>query len=455
LNLKDSRDAARWQALALVLCAALFMPVAAHATPTFLTSIDVSDAGQDAFDPKVAADASGNSLTVWSRTDGTNFRIQAKFRAADGTFGATATISETGRDALEPQVAFDPSGNAIAVWSQWDGANSRIHAAFRPAGGSFGPSQVISLSGRSASGPQISIDSTGKAVAVWYRFDGAVDRVQAAVRPPNGSFGAAQTLSAAGVEAYEPRVGAGADADANAVAVWTGTDGTNLRVQSARRRDYVGYPRPLSATPVLTPLVPAFDECLPAGANRVHGPPLEHPSCNPPSKASSVLTVGTFDANGANANSKSSMRWKVIPSDPVTEANEADVEAIIKLTDVRNQSGNTDYTGRLGVRVDLRITDQRNAAEQPEAGTTQTFPLELTTQCVSTTSTTIGGDCTQTTTLNALLPGAALEKKRAVWALGQTVVRDAGPNGTGYASCPPTCGDGDEKTFMRQGLFIP
>ena len=32
----------------------------------------------------------------------------------------------------------------------------------------------------------------------------------------------------------------------------------------------------------------------------------------------------------------------------------------------------------------------------------------------------------------------------------------AGPNGTGYgAGCPRTCGDGDEQTFMRQGVFVP
>ena len=456
--MKSSRAAVCRQALVLAVAAALLVPVAAHAAPTFLTAIDVSDAGQDAFDPQVAEDASGNTMTVWSRTDGTNFRIQAKFRAADDTFGPTATISVSGRDAFEPEVAFDPSGNAIAVWTQWDGANSRTYAAVRPAGGSFAAGVAISPSGRSASGPQISIDSTGKAVAVWYRFDGAFDRIQVAVRPPNGSFAAATTLSMPGLEAYEPRVATGPNADANTAAVWTGSDGTNLRVQAARRRDYVGYPRPLSGSPTRAPMVPAYDPCPPATANRVHGPSLAHPSCNPPSKTSSVLTVGTPDANqfSASAQSTSTMRWTVVLGDPATDANEADVLGIAKINDVRNDDATgADYTGRLGVRVDLQITDQRNAPEQPEAGTTQTFPLEFAVQCVATVATTLGGDCTQTTSMNALLPGAVIERKRSVWELGQMVVRDAGPNGTGYASCPTTCGDGDEKTFMRQGIFIP
>ena len=63
--------------------------------------------------------------------------------------------------------------------------------------------------------------------------------------------------------------------------------------------------------------------------------------------------------------------------------------------------------------------------------------------------------CNLTTTYDALIPGAVTERQRAIWALDQVQVKDAGPNGTGYASCPPTCGDGDETVFMRQGIFVP
>src|SRR5689334_7774925 len=49
----------------------------ALATPVFLSAQDVSDAGQDAFQPQVAVDASGNSLMVWTRFDGSDNRIQA------------------------------------------------------------------------------------------------------------------------------------------------------------------------------------------------------------------------------------------------------------------------------------------------------------------------------------------------------------------------------------------
>jgi hypothetical protein len=150
------------------------------------------------------------------------------------------------------------------------------------------------------------------------------------------------------------------------------------------------------------------------------------------------------------------VRWNVIQGDETTEVNEADVQAVIRINDVHNtDAARTDYIGRLGIKVDLQITDQRNAPEQPEAGTSKTSPLQLSIQCTGTAATTIGATCNANTSLNALLPGAVLERKRAIWALGQTVVMDAGPNQTGYATCPPTCGDGDERAFMRQGVFVP
>ena len=76
-------------------------------------------------------------------------------------------------------------------------------------------------------------------------------------------------------------------------------------------------------------------------------------------------------------------------------------------------------------------------------------------QCVFVSS-AIGGACASTTSANALYPGLVLDAKRAIWALDDVKVMDAGPNGTGYDSgCPGSCGDGDETLFMRPGVFAP
>jgi hypothetical protein len=446
----------RWRFLVVVVVSVFAFAGTAQASPLFLSAINISDPGQDGFEPQVAIDSNQNVHALWTRSDGTFFRIQYSSRTPGGSWSTPVTISAAGQSASEPQLDIDSNNNILAVWTRFDGSNNRIQGAFKPAAGSFAAAVDVSDPGFAANAPQVDFDNANRALVVWQRFDGAKIRVQGTIREAGagGTFQNETTLSDPDQDALSPQSAAGANVDANGVVVWYRSDGTNLRVQSARRRDYVGYVRPLSAASMRAPLVPAYNQCSGTG-NRVHGPPLVFPSCNPPAKSSSVLTVGTNDANGVSPTSKSSVKWRVVVGNAATEANEADVQVIMAINDVRNEGTLTDYTGRLGVRMDLQMTDQRNAPEMPEAGTSKTQPLEVSVQCTTTASTTTGGACIQTTSLNAVLPGAVIERRRASWALGTTIVRDAGANGTGYAACPPTCGDGDEKDFMRQGIFIP
>ena len=103
----------------------------------------------------------------------------------------------------------------------------------------------------------------------------------------------------------------------------------------------------------------------------------------------------------------------------------------------------------------LQITDKNNAAETPEPATAQPLSLPVPGRLRLDRGHYIGGKCSVSTTLDAIVPSTVPEGLRSNWEIGQIQVRDAGPNGTGYASCPPTCGDGDEATFMRAGIFVP
>jgi hypothetical protein len=171
--------------------------------------------------------------------------------------------------------------------------------------------------------------------------------------------------------------------------------------------------------------------------------------------SSSVLTVGTPDANGVGANFTGFVLYSVVAGDSSTPADEADVKLRVSLTDIRNQPSLTDYVGRVLATSTLQITDRSNAGDPPEPGTVQSFNYEFPVDCVATGSTTIGSTCAADTTADALVPGTVLESRRTVWQLGQSTIKDAGPNGTGYQNCPPTCGDGDEKAFLRAGVFVP
>jgi hypothetical protein len=431
----------------LVFAAALVLPAAAHATPTFLSAINISDPGRDAFEPKVVIAPSGTVIAIWTRSDGTNFRIQSSSRTPTGDWAAPQTVSDPGFSASGPAIAVDPSGNAVAAWTQSDGTNLRINSAYRPAGGSFSASTVVSAAGADASAPAVSMDGSGNALVAWQRSDGTNLRVQSAIRTTGagGSFGGIATLSDPGQDAFEPQVAAGPAVDANGTVVWTRSDGTNLRVQSARRRDVQGFPRPKGATPVRASLVPAFKSC--ASPNRVHGPALSFPSCAPPIQASSVLTIGSPDANQVPANFVGTVRWSAVAGNTSTETNEADVKVTVSLTDVRNNPSLTDYTGQVTAQADLQITDMSNAPETPEPGTMQSIKYQVPVSCVATASTSIGGSCAVDTTANALVPGTVTESRRTIWQLGQTEIKDAGPDGI--------LGNADDTIFLRQGVFVP
>jgi hypothetical protein len=192
----------------------------------------ISDPGEDARSPRVAVGQNGEAVAVWVGSDGSHRRVQAAFRPKGGSFGPSQTISDPGQQASEPaEVAVDRHGGAVAVWQSSDG---RIQAAFRPKGGGFGGAQTLSDPGGGAFGARIAMDKDGDAVAVWQRFDGSNGRIQAAFRPRGGTFGPAETISAAGRTAIEPDVAM--DDAGNAIAVWERhSDEGGLRAQATFR----------------------------------------------------------------------------------------------------------------------------------------------------------------------------------------------------------------------------
>ena len=137
-------------AAAVISAAALAWATPANATPIYLTPINISDAGEDAFEPQVVVDQSGNEHHVWTSGDGSNTRIQYRLRDQAGNFGPVQTVSAAGADASQPDIDIDDNGNAVAVWTRSQGAHLRVEAAGRPAGGVFGAVQTVSASGRNA-----------------------------------------------------------------------------------------------------------------------------------------------------------------------------------------------------------------------------------------------------------------------------------------------------------------
>ena len=207
-----------------------------------------------------------------------------------------------------------------------------------------------------------------------------------------------------------------------------------------------GYPRPKGATPARWPLVVANEPCT--APNRTHGPPLAFGSCNPPQKSSQHLTVGTGDANGRPAKFEASVTMRVIPGNPATPADEADLKIEVQLIDVRRADDLEDYTGELLLDGVLRITD-RNTQDfigGTSHGTVGDLGFPFSIPCAPTADTTVGSTCSLSTTLDAGAPYIK-EGARSVWQLEQVKVYDGGPDGEADTA--------DNTLFAVPGVFIP
>ena len=77
----------------------------------------------------------------------------------------------------------------------------------------------------------------------------------------------------------------------------------------------------------------------------------------------------------------------------------------------------------------------------------QDVPLGATVPCAATPAAATGASCSLLTTINALMPGAVAEGKRAIWQLDQIRVLDCGPDGLAST--------GGNSLFAVQGVFVP
>ncbi len=118
-----------------------------------------------------------------------------------------ATISTPGANATNPQIVVDTSGNATAVWIE----NGVIKASSQPAGGSWGTISTLSSSG--ASSVSLKIDGSGNATALWVE----TGVVKYSTLPAGGSWSAEASISNTGASSPVLHV----DNTGDAVAVWT------------------------------------------------------------------------------------------------------------------------------------------------------------------------------------------------------------------------------------------
>jgi hypothetical protein len=235
--------------------------------PQFGQETSLSTDGDTVSDPAPAIDAAGDGLVVWEQgvASGTPHTEAAYRPAAQGSFTLPAQTLSTTEWSYEPQAAFDPSGDAYAIWAQSQSPTApgpaQIVSAYRPAGASsaFGGPGAISPSGQNTSAPEIGIDGQGRPAALWVAGDssgvsGNPDTVQASSSDAGGSAWAAPSnLSSPGdlgLDTGDATPQLSVSSGGQAVGVWQQSDGSELMAQAA-------FGAPPGAGPPPTQLPPA------------------------------------------------------------------------------------------------------------------------------------------------------------------------------------------------------
>lgn len=185
------------------------------------------DAGGDAFATDLAADRGGNVTAVWFEGD-----LRARYYFTGMGWGTPQRIGPG--IAVQPRVAMSEAGSATVVWGKDTGARFGIYAARYVRASGWGREQAIDVAGLGNSWkPQVAMDKSGNAVAIWQQSDGFLDHILANWYRVGESWGEPEF-----VETYNAgpadRPAVGIDSAGNAIAVWQHTDGRVMSILGSR-----------------------------------------------------------------------------------------------------------------------------------------------------------------------------------------------------------------------------
>lgn len=189
---------------------------------------------------QLAVDGVGNVMVVWERHDGTRRDIFAKRYAVGGDWGTSTSLETNASDATYPKVAMDTAGNAFAVWTQSDGTYQSIWTNRYVAGLGWGIATLIESNAGTAVSPQVAMDAAGNAMAVWRQtvVTGYL-RIWASRYQAGTGWSTPTIIETNATGGGQPEVAV--DNSGNAVAVWTQSDGTRSNLWANRYVAGVGW----------------------------------------------------------------------------------------------------------------------------------------------------------------------------------------------------------------------
>ncbi len=138
--------------------------------------------------PQVKIGGNGNVAAVW-QSDNTIFSTH---KLIDGSWSLAESISDVNSPSINAQIAVDENGNAVALWYTYSLTNAvysnvAVQSASLPFNGSWTSSVNVSSPGIYNPAKliaQIAFDGSGDAIALWNTsFDGSTFNIQSSILP--------------------------------------------------------------------------------------------------------------------------------------------------------------------------------------------------------------------------------------------------------------------------------
>ncbi|HYA10849.1 MAG TPA: Ig-like domain-containing protein [Thermoplasmata archaeon] len=203
----------------------------------------------------VALSADGTGMIVWQRGGAQNTLMATRFIPGGGGDAGTnwqvPVQVSTGENSISyvynGAVAMDSSGDAMAVYQEWngDGHGYTIYAAFYQDGVGWKAPVPIDQPYDWSYSPVLAMNAFGDAIAVWEVWTGSTYNIFANRYVPGTGWAAAADLSVSSNYSYNPTVAI--DGSGNAIAAWYQFDGSTYHVYVDRYSTLTGWAAPLLA----------------------------------------------------------------------------------------------------------------------------------------------------------------------------------------------------------------
>jgi hypothetical protein len=182
--------------------------------------------------PAIAADEQGDAIVAWDLAGPKGGSAEAKLQPAGGPFEAKSEAVPAGPEGavFSPHIAFDHARTAVVLVNGKVGAaTSGTLVTTRAVGGEFSKPKPLTELGVQTNEDTITTLAGGEVLAAWARY-AEPGYIEAASRPPGGTFGAPVEISPSDKQAYTTNIRLTADGLGDGIATWRhfGTSQTNL-----------------------------------------------------------------------------------------------------------------------------------------------------------------------------------------------------------------------------------